>query len=165
MEFKSCDIFGCSKYEVSKCGTVVRIISNQYQLKFRNNHGYNWVYLYDDNKKRLNIPVHKLVLAVFTNDKREYPKWEIDHINGINNDNRLENLRYVTHYENMNNPLTLKKMSEKRIGKRLSKETKDKISKKHLGTHLSEETKQKIANSIKGKHWKIDEVTGKRIWY
>lgn len=32
--------------------------------------------------------------------------YEIDHINTITDDNRLENLRCVTHTENMNNPLT-----------------------------------------------------------
>ena len=40
------------------------------------------------------------------------PKMVIDHINTIKTDNRLENLRCVTHKENNNNPLTLKHRSE-----------------------------------------------------
>lgn len=33
----------------------------------------------------------------------EWPKGEIDHINGVNDDNRISNLRDVTHLENMRN--------------------------------------------------------------
>jgi hypothetical protein len=42
----------------------------------------------------------------------------IDHINTIRTDNRLENLRCVTHLENNNNPLTIKhqSLSAKRRG-------------------------------------------------
>ena len=37
---------------------------------------------------------------------------EIDHINTIRDDNRLDNLRLVTHKENCNNPLTVKHRKE-----------------------------------------------------
>lgn len=36
---------------------------------------------------------------------------EIDHINGNKTDNRVENLRWVTHKDNMNNPITKHKMN------------------------------------------------------
>lgn len=42
--------------------------------------------------------------------------FEIDHINTIRNDNRLANLRLVTHAENNGNPLTRLHMSNSKIG-------------------------------------------------
>lgn len=46
--------------------------------------------------------VHKLVMLTFIGERPEGKV--IDHINGIHTDNRLENLRYCTIYENNNNP-------------------------------------------------------------
>ena len=48
--------------------------------------------------------VHRLVAICFVPNMFSYP--EIDHINGIKNDNRAENLRWVTRKENMANPIT-----------------------------------------------------------
>lgn len=46
------------------------------------------------NKKRIRI--HRLVISTFI----EISDKEVDHINRIRTDNRLENLRYVSRYEN-----------------------------------------------------------------
>ena len=49
--------------------------------------------------------IHKIIWEAF---KGKIPKgYQIDHINTIRNDNRLENLRIVTPKENCNNPLTI----------------------------------------------------------
>ena len=53
--------------------------------------------------------VHRLVYETFVG---EIPQgYELDHINTIRDDNRLENLRCVTHKENSNNHLTRKHCS------------------------------------------------------
>lgn len=58
------------------------------------------------NIKNTTVSVHRLVYETFIG---EIPDgYEIDHINNIRNDNRLSNLRCVTHTENMNNPISLK---------------------------------------------------------
>jgi len=44
--------------------------------------------------------VHRLVWALYYG---ALPKGQIDHINGVRSDNRIENLRDVTHRENMMN--------------------------------------------------------------
>ena len=50
------------------------------------------------------ISVHRVVYETFVG---EIPQgYEIDHINTVRDDNRLENLRVVTRKENMNNPIT-----------------------------------------------------------
>ena len=54
--------------------------------------------------------VHRLVLEAFIPNPENKPC--IDHINTVRTDNRIENLRFCTHSENQNNPLTRKHLSE-----------------------------------------------------
>lgn len=50
------------------------------------------------NKKR--YLVHRIIFQMFYGYMPEFPL-EIDHINRIRHDNRIENLRVLTHKENM----------------------------------------------------------------
>ena len=52
---------------------------------------------------------HRLVADAFIPNTENKPC--IDHINCVRSDNRLENLRWVTHKENNNNPITTNRMS------------------------------------------------------
>lgn len=52
-----------------------------------------------------NIRVHNLVWEAFNGGVPE--GFEVDHINTIRDDNRLENLRLVTKKENNNNPISI----------------------------------------------------------
>ena len=68
--------------------------------------------------KRGMVLVHRLVYETFVG---EIPNgYEIDHINTIRDNNRLDNLRVVTHTENNRNPLTRKNKSEASIKKSTS---------------------------------------------
>lgn len=63
------------------------------------------------NKRRRIVGRYKLVWEAFNG---KVPRgMEIDHINRIRNDDRLENLRCVTHKENLNNPLTVEYIKSK----------------------------------------------------
>lgn len=66
-------------------------------------------YLYVKTKLGLKR-VHRIIYETFVGPIPE--GMEIDHINTIRTDNRLDNLRLVTPKENMNNPLTRKHISE-----------------------------------------------------
>lgn len=59
---------------------------------------YLQIGLSDNNKKRKFFCVHRLVYEAFNGPIPE--GLQVDHINGIRDDNRLENLRLLTHKEN-----------------------------------------------------------------
>ena len=67
----------------------------------------------------LNAKVHRLIWEAFNGKIPE--GFQIDHINTIRNDNRLENLRLVTPKENCNNPLTIEHYKQSNKGKGINK--------------------------------------------
>lgn len=62
--------------------------------------GYMVINLYA-NKKRKTWSVHKLLAITFLNHNPNGHNTVIDHINEIKTDNRLENLRIITHRKNI----------------------------------------------------------------
>lgn len=75
---------------------------------------YSRVTLSKDNKTK-RFFVHQLVLKTFVgiDENRKC----IDHIDGDRRNNNVNNLRWATHKENNNNPITLKRLSESLKGK------------------------------------------------
>ncbi len=103
-------------YQVSNIGRVRSLITNKV-LK-PSNIRYSRVILYK-NKEHTNFSVHRLVAEAFIPNPENKP--EVDHINTITNDNRVENLKWVDRIENANNPLTIKHHSEYTRNGKLSK--------------------------------------------
>ena len=115
--------------------------SGKLKSSVTNKWGYLQVLLSKNNKQKLCL-IHRLVAEVFIPNPENKP--HIDHINTDKKDNRVENLRWATRSENMNNPLTKEKCREMNKGKHRSEETKKKISESGKGRILSEESKKKI---------------------
>lgn len=78
-------------------------------LKPRLNKGYLYINIARGGKGNM-FKVHRIVAQAFIPNPENKPC--VDHINTIRTDNRVENLRWVTHSENMRNELTRRKASE-----------------------------------------------------
>lgn len=106
---------GFPDYEVSDTG---RVRSYKYGpprilKQSKDSDGYPQVTLCRDCKK-ITQKVHRLVLRTFVGEPPN--GYVTDHINTIVTDNRLENLRWVSAQQNMNNPITRKHLTEKQQG-------------------------------------------------
>lgn len=69
--------------------------TNKYWYGYKNGHGYRTITI--EGKRYL---IHRLVLNIF-NPIEDAEAYTVDHINGIRDDNRLENLRWTTSDENI----------------------------------------------------------------
>ena len=110
------EIEGYTDYMVSNLGNVKSLkFDKEINLKsLKTKNGYFRVELYKDGKRKRKL-IHRLVAEAFIPNSDNKPC--IDHINTDKTDNRVENLRWCTQEENMNNPFTKEKMSISNIGK------------------------------------------------
>ena len=91
-------------YKVSNLGNVYSYHTKKILKQHSDKYGYRQVVLCFKGKPNCK-KVHRLVAIAFIDNPNNKPA--IDHINGIKNDNKVNNLRWVTNKENSNNPITL----------------------------------------------------------
>lgn len=117
------------KYDrwVTEDGLIYRYNSKQDKLILCNQTKMKNNYLVIQIKKpsRKTCYSHRIVYETF---KGEIPEGkEIDHINTIRDDNRLENLRIVNRKENMSNPLSREHLRLSHLGIKYYRKKKTKI--------------------------------------
>lgn len=102
-----------TEYFCGAKGTTKRVLEEREIIGETDKFGHRRVTLYNAKGKK-RVFVHRLIAEAFVPNPENKP--EIDHINTIPGDNRVENLRWATHKENMNNPISLKKKSLAAMG-------------------------------------------------
>lgn len=132
-----------------------RILKNS-----RGNNGYFFVGLYKKGKRN-NFSVHRLVVIAFLKNTKAKPC--VNHKNGIRRDNRLSNLEWCTHMENMSHAIkvlnTIKRGNDSPNSKLKSKQVKE--IKKLIKNNIQLKT---IARIFKIDPRTISSINTKRTW-
>jgi len=93
-------VSGYENYLVFEDGKVINSKTGR-ELKFsKTSKGYLSVNLCKNNKRKM-FRINRLVAKAYIENLENKP--EVDHKNRITTDNRVENLRWATHLENMQN--------------------------------------------------------------
>ena len=160
-------------YQVSNSGKVNSIgwdhinekgrrrVRNPVMLKPENNKGYHRVDLRKNGFKK-RILVHRLVAGAFIDNPDN--KSFVNHINGIKNDNRVENLEWCTYSENnqhaYDNKLTTPAHGENHVCAKLSLsevlEIKERL--------INGEKVTKLARDFKVSHATISNIRTEKAW-
>ena len=85
--------------------------------------GYSQVRLYDKNRKGKTIKVHKLVATNFINNPKKYK--EVNHKNGVKDDNSVGNLEWTTRKRNIAHAISNKLINNSGQDNSLAKLTND----------------------------------------
>ena len=113
-------------YSIDDKGVVRVIETGKVKKQSLGKNGYYYVTLYNDGYAK-KLYIHRLLMETFVPNPEG--KATVNHKNGIKTDNRLENLEWATHAENLSHALKvgLRKPRDRKLNKHQLKEIYDKF--------------------------------------
>jgi predicted P-loop ATPase len=148
------------RYNIDKDGNVVNKKTKKQIRPQDNGKGYKKVTL-TINSKQIQRYIHRLVASIYLSNENGYN--QVNHINGIKNDNRVENLEWCTnslnqihaqktHLKSNGNELWNGKFSKEQIAK--IKEMKSNGILQYKIAEIMGTTKGTISEILSGKRYK-----------
>ena len=96
------DAYGYPSYEISTNGVIRNKNTKKIKTTYLDNDGYEKASLYkkeNGDKISNRVLVHRLMCETFLGGS--HPNLQVNHINGVKDDNRIENLEWATPKENV----------------------------------------------------------------
>jgi hypothetical protein len=94
------EVQGFENYLIYEDGRIFSKKSNKFRKSVKNSYGYHYISLYKDGKEKKHR-IHRLIAIHYLPNPENLP--EIDHINRVSTDNRVQNLRWCSRLENAQN--------------------------------------------------------------
>ncbi len=139
-------------------GTGFRKVRERILKPVLNNYGYQLVCLRFSNGKQKSITIHRLVAFAFISiDKYRF---QVNHKNGIKTDNRLENLEWCCHNENILHAIKKGLSNHKGSNNESSKLTENDV----LAIRSSKLSNKELAKIYPVNRITIWSIKKRRIW-